>query len=199
MTTQDNIEKDERLEVYEIGFHIVPIVSVDALPAEVNAIRSLIESNGGVIISEGKPTSVSLAYDLSRMRSGKREKFDNAFFGWIKFEVSSEAIGIIKQGIEKNENILRHLIIKTVRENTLAQIKAPIKNSTADVLVGSSDDLTKAVESSKIGPEVTVVTGTDVAERSQAEKSQSSDVSTKEDQKMTQAEMDKQIDDMVKE
>src|SRR5258708_3885542 len=106
----ENINKtqgDERVQVYEVGFHVVPTVSADALPAEVNAVRSLIESTGGAIISEGAVAMKNLAYTLSKMRAGKREKFDSAFFDWIKFETTPSAVSTVKTGLDKNENILR--------------------------------------------------------------------------------------------
>ncbi len=124
MDKQEHIQGDGRAEIYEVGFHIVPIVSVDALPAEVTAIRSLIESNGGAVIAEDAPKTRSLAYTLSRMVAGKKEKFDTAHFGWIKFEMPASSISAVKEGLDKTSNILRYLIIKTVRENTMAsQIK----------------------------------------------------------------------------
>ncbi len=147
MEKKQQTQGDERLQVYEIGFHIVPIVSVDTLPAEVNAIRSLIENNGGAIIAEDAPKSKSLAYTLSRMRAGKKENFDTAFFGWIKFEGSSASINTIKEGVEKNENILRYLIIKTVRESTLASIvKAPVREKAAEDKKPSDEDKPKMTD-----------------------------------------------------
>lgn len=122
MEKTNNIHGDERADIYEVGFHIVPIVSVDTLPAEVDAIRSLIESNGGDIIAEDAPKLRNLAYTLSRMAAGKREKFNNAYFGWVKFEMATENIAKVKDGLDKNFNVLRHLIIKTVRENTMVSL-----------------------------------------------------------------------------
>lgn len=119
MNTKETLQGDERLQVYEVGFQIVPIVSADTLPAEVNAIRSLIASNGGVLISEEMPKLRDLAYELSRPVAGKHERFETAYFGWMKFESSPSAIAAIQDGIEKNSNVLRYLLIKTVRENTL--------------------------------------------------------------------------------
>lgn len=119
MNMKEIIQGDGDMQIYEVGFHIIPIVSVDALPAEVNAIRSLVESNGGAIISEQAPESRELAYTLTRMTAGKREKFNSAYFGWIKFECPVGAVNTVKDTLDKNRNILRHLIIKTVRENTM--------------------------------------------------------------------------------
>ena len=38
-------------KIYEVGFHIVPIVAEDDLGARVTKIRDVIESNGGHIIA----------------------------------------------------------------------------------------------------------------------------------------------------
>jgi ribosomal protein S6 len=133
MDTHDKVQGDGRLQVYEIGFHIVPVVSVDALPAEVNAIRSLIESNGGAVIAEDAPALRGLAYPLSRMVSGKRQKFDTAHFGWVKFEIPAEHIKTIKDSLDKMHNVLRFLIIKTVKESTLL---SPLKREKIAAALG---------------------------------------------------------------
>ena len=50
---------------------------------------------------------------------GLRRKFDKAYFGWVKFEMDNKDIAAVKKSLDANENVLRFLLIKTVRENTL--------------------------------------------------------------------------------
>ncbi|MEI6346257.1 MAG: 30S ribosomal protein S6 [bacterium] len=114
--------KEERKQVYEAGFHIIPTVSEDIVAEKTAAIRSLIESNGGTIISEEFPKSRALAYTLVKPSAGVNKRYHSAYFGWFKFEAPSEAAGAVKKGLDNADYILRHLIVKTVRENTMSNL-----------------------------------------------------------------------------
>lgn len=107
------------IKVYEIGFHIAPIVSVEKLAYEVSEIKNLLEKIKAVTISEDFPRLRVLAYPLSKMIEGSKKTFNEAHFGWIKFEALSEDIANFSKEVEKLPNILRYIVIKTVRENTL--------------------------------------------------------------------------------
>jgi len=118
---EKEISEDEEPKVYEVGFHIVPTIAEDDISPAVNTIRDLIESVKGVIISDGNPSLVKLAYPMDHIVANKKSIFDSANFGWIKFQTLAENVATIKDGLEKNENVFRFIIIKTVRENTLAR------------------------------------------------------------------------------
>ncbi len=111
--------QSERSRIYEVGFHIVPLLTEEVVAEEFSTIKNLIETQGGAFISEEGPRLRSLAYTLDKEISGKKQHFDQAYFGWVKFEVDAEALSKIKLGLEAMENVLRSLIFKTVRENTL--------------------------------------------------------------------------------
>lgn len=115
---QDGADEAET-QVYELGFHIVPTVEETNLSTEVDAIKSLIEKNGGTFISEEFPKNITLAYTIVKNIEGKIKKFDNAHFGWVKFEMKTDSIINVKEGIDLNKEVLRYLIIKTVKESTL--------------------------------------------------------------------------------
>ena len=89
-------------------------------------IKSIVEENEGVIVSEGMPKMTILAYDISKDIDSKKQKFNRAYFGWIKFEIEASKITLIKNKIESLQNVLRFLIIKTVRENTMHTPKIPM-------------------------------------------------------------------------
>jgi ribosomal protein S6 len=115
---QDSADEAET-QVYEIGFHIVPTVEEVDLGKEVDSIKSLIESNGGVFISDEFPKNIDLAYTIVKNIEGNIKKFDNAYFGWVKFEMKTDSIINVKEELDLNKNVLRYLIIKTVKESTL--------------------------------------------------------------------------------
>lgn len=109
----------EGVKVYEIGYLLAPLIAEEHVPAEVSKIKSLIESHGGNFISEESPKMRPLAYAMRKAVDGARHKFDKAYFGWIKFETTPEEVLKVKVSLDANSNIVRFLLINTVRENTL--------------------------------------------------------------------------------
>ena len=118
--TEDMSIDEGEIQVYELGFHIVSSVEEDKLAVEVDSIKTLIEKQEGAFIAEEFPKKIALAYTITKDTDGKRQKFDTAYFGWVKFEMKTENIMNVKDEMDKNKNILRFLIIKTVKESTLA-------------------------------------------------------------------------------
>lgn len=105
--------------VYEVGYHIVPAVSPETLPKEVDAIKAFLEKQGATVISEESPKTRVLAYPMVKVVGQNRHTYDTAHFGWIKFEAPKDAAAEVEKFFQANEKVLRHLLIKTVRENTL--------------------------------------------------------------------------------
>jgi ribosomal protein S6 len=124
------INNDKRLKVYELGFLILPTIPEEHLGAEVQTIKSLIEKHEGAFITEDFPKLRSLAYTMKKTKAGENQKFDKAYFGWIKFEVNAGAVPVITETLEKNESLLRFMLIGTVRENTLYTQKAVFRPTT---------------------------------------------------------------------
>lgn len=122
----EEIDEGALPRIYEIGYHVVPTVLEEDVPTEINAIRDLVEDIGGMIVMDENPKLIRLAYPMTRAVGHKKNIFDSAYFGWIKFQADPEKISELKSGLENNEKILRFIIIKTVRESTLAR-KFPVK------------------------------------------------------------------------
>jgi ribosomal protein S6 len=116
---KSDMNQDKRLKVYEVGYLLVPTIPEEHLASEVETIKSVIEKYEGAFITEDFPKLRQLAYTMRKASSGQNLKFDKAYFGWIKFEISPAAIPVLQKDLEKNGNFLRIMIIATVRENTL--------------------------------------------------------------------------------
>jgi ribosomal protein S6 len=119
-----SMEKVEKLEegggqVYELGYHIVSTVAEENLPKEVETLKAIVLKDGGSLVSEGEPKLINLAYSMTKSVADIKKKFNTAYFGWLKFETESELMPSIKKAVDANPNVLRYLLIKTVRENTL--------------------------------------------------------------------------------
>ena len=117
------------MQVYEVGLHVIPSLSEDKVAQKAGDFRSLIEKNNGTVINEGAPKNQPLAYTLYKDVGSVRSKYNHAYFGWIKFEMPASSIATIKEAMDKDEQVIRHIIIKTVRENTLHTPKAMTKSS----------------------------------------------------------------------
>lgn len=115
------------MTVYEVSYLFLPNISEEQIVGKVLALKEMIKSLGGILISDENPIYIELAYEMTKIVLTTRHKVQSGYFGWIKFEVSSEQIGSIKKSLDSNDNILRYLIIKTVRENTLLSGKMILK------------------------------------------------------------------------
>lgn len=159
MTEADQTIKEDG-KIYEIGYLIVPTVSAENLPAEVTKVKDVLEARKAVVISEEFPKFRPLAYEMRKSVLGRYQKFTNAYFGWVKFEVGADEITPIKQELERTDSILRFLLIKTVRESTLVppktfshrapeeprEAKIPAHDATAPKTTVSEAEIDKSIE-----------------------------------------------------
>ncbi len=120
-------KNDTRIKIYELGYLFVPSIAEENVAAEVQAVKSIIEKYEGNIITEDFPKLRPLAYAMSKVVGAERSKFDKGYFGWIKFEISSGSVPQIKTELDKNNIILRFMIIETIRENTMVTQKMIFK------------------------------------------------------------------------
>ena len=112
---QTQADMAPKLPVYEVGFHIVPTVDADKVSAMVEKVRKAL--GDAEVIAEGFPERRTLAYTIERASQGKREKYSEAYFGWIKFAAPREQAVKLAEALRGMKEILRHLIIETVRED----------------------------------------------------------------------------------
>lgn len=114
----ENIETNSR--VYELGYLLVPTISEENIPIVYVNLKDFITGLGGEIISDEIPKMISLAYTMTKVTQNVRNKFDAAYFGWVKFEINPEKVLELKKKLDIDSNFVRFLILKTVRENTIA-------------------------------------------------------------------------------
>jgi ribosomal protein S6 len=109
----------DRPVIYEVGYLIGNTIPEEKVLGEVDKIKDIINKSNSVVIAEENPVLEKLAYTIKvKSSAGTYIKYDEAYFGWVKFEVDSSAIDSIKKSIEIIPSVIRSLIIKTVRENT---------------------------------------------------------------------------------
>ena len=110
-------EKDMR--VYELGFLLVPTIAEEHLSEKFQILKDLISSHGGQFISEDFPKMIPLHYEMLKVISNKNHRFSDAYFGWIKFDMEPEHVLLLDEEVKRSLDVIRFLLIKTVRENTV--------------------------------------------------------------------------------
>lgn len=114
--------------VYEIGYLVTPRVAQEQISEMADKINDLVKKAGGTVITDEIPKLRELAYPMEKIIAHKKEIFTNAYFGWVKFEIDSGKIDLLRQEFGKEENIIRFLLISTVRENTIASRRPVTKH-----------------------------------------------------------------------
>src|SRR3989344_2306978 len=105
MMDQEN-EDGIDARVYELGYLLAPSISQDDIPVHYGNMKELVLSLGGEIIADEIPKPIPLAYSMSKVISNTRNKFNTAYFGWIKFEVSAEKALELKRRLDLDPNIV---------------------------------------------------------------------------------------------
>lgn len=108
------VATDERGS-YELAFHILPTVAEGEVATVFAHIKDQITKTGAEIFDEEAPERFDLAYEIVKHYEGKNRKFTSAYFGWVRFKVSSDVMPAITEGVEENTNLLRHLLIKLTK------------------------------------------------------------------------------------
>ncbi|MBX4192313.1 30S ribosomal protein S6 [Candidatus Parcubacteria bacterium] len=108
--------------VYEVGFHIVPTIGEEQIGGVVEKIRAALGESE--IIKDQFPSKIVLTYTIERSNQGKREKYHEAYFGWIKFAAERENIPAIEQAIRGMREVLRYILVETVREDVASPRRA---------------------------------------------------------------------------
>jgi ribosomal protein S6 len=111
-----------KVPVYEVGFHIVPTVAEGEVGGVVEKIRTALGE--AELIKEQFPTKMTLSYTIERSVSGKREKYNDTYFGWVKFATERELIPAFLEALRGMPEVLRFLLIETVREDIVSPRRA---------------------------------------------------------------------------
>jgi len=126
-TTNETVELDsqdtEKKQIYELGFLLLPTITEENLSISYGNLKELVTSLGGNIISSDNPRIINLAYEMTKTIENKKQRFSSAHFSWIKFEMETFKVEDLKKKLDLYPDMIRFLIIKTIRENTIAPRK----------------------------------------------------------------------------
>ena len=140
IATAEGGNMNEKTELYELAFNLVPSIPEADVAKEVASIRSMLEKAGGAIkLSEG-PKLIPLTYSMEKRMAGKKDSYDTAHFGSFAFEITAEAVPALHTAIAGLPTVLRYLLVNIPRE-ALNPRERPVVVST-----GYSHDPKKGAE-----------------------------------------------------
>lgn len=130
---KENMETKEGVQVYELGYLLLPSIAEENLPAVVAKLKGAINAAGGVEIESEDPFRQDLAYSMTKVVGASRYVVKDAYIGWIKFEAEASQAPLVNDSVSKMDEVLRALLIKAPRnsEFTFAKAKALIAEKLA--------------------------------------------------------------------
>lgn len=116
--TEDLSTNEIDPRVYEVSFWLVPTISESELPAHADRLKKVISNAQGEFISEEAPYMREMTYQMVRVIDNVNKRFNEGYFGWVKFRALPQNTIGIKNAFEKDLTVIRSLLVETVEENT---------------------------------------------------------------------------------
>ncbi len=145
----ENVTETEVKEAktYEIGYLLTPFLQAEKVEETVEAMyKTLIDDLGGLIIVKTAPKMRSLAYPVSKFISNKKSTVREAYFGAVKFQISPEKIRTIKEVLEKDNNVVRFLIVAIPKNSERVIIPRGVVSKRANSEVSKEEVVEKGEE-----------------------------------------------------
>ena len=114
----------EESNIYELSYLILPSIPEDKVGEIVLAIKGVVVKAGGTEIDGEAPFKQDLAYQMSKTVGSSKYVVNDAYLGWLKFELEVAKIDEVKSAVEKMPEVLRSLVIKATRETIFTFAKA---------------------------------------------------------------------------
>lgn len=151
----DNNETIVDNRVYEISFIFDNKLDEGAALKKAETLKQSIATLGGSFISEEAPYMRELAYEMIRVQNNINVRFNEGYFGWIKFSLDGDKVKELEKSVKQDEEVVRYLVVRTVAENTVFTKRAPVIK--AENLVDNEDGPTDEA----VGTEVNIDTTKD--------------------------------------
>jgi ribosomal protein S6 len=146
-------KEDIDVRVYELGYWLVPTISEDEIGNQVTELKNKLKNFGaGEIIAEESAYLREIAYQMCKVINNQNNYFTEGYFGWIKLELDPSKVLALKADLEVDPTIIRFMIIKTVKENTL-YTKRPASFKREGALEEetiSTEEVTEALKAAEI-------------------------------------------------
>lgn len=106
---------DAGKELYEIGVHFVASLAETQAQEAYKKLQDNLSKDAELVTIDDLDR-IDLAYTMVTTINRKNERFDSAYFGTITFISTPDQIQALDANLTLDENVLRHIIIKTVPE-----------------------------------------------------------------------------------
>ncbi|PID83127.1 hypothetical protein CSB11_02930 [Candidatus Campbellbacteria bacterium] len=104
--------------IYEIGLLINPNLPQQKVEETVEKVEKIVSKNNASVISKGEIVDIELAYQIITKIGSANERFDKAYFTWVKFESETSNMDAVKTEVDKiKKEVFRYLITKTVADD----------------------------------------------------------------------------------
>lgn len=104
---------------YEISFIVDPAIVEADMPEYVGKLTELIEKNSGKVSYSETPRLRNLAYTIEKAQGGKRTKFNQGYFGYIRFEAEPGKIEEIGKAVSALKFVVRSLLIHAPKKEVI--------------------------------------------------------------------------------
>ena len=129
---------EEIKRIYELGYILSPIVTDGEISKELDILKGAVSTTGNKVLAEGIPEFIDLAYTMEKNIASKKMKYNQGYFGWIKFEGDPASMESIKKVLDSNLNLVRYILIKTTIDNSVVFKKPKIE---AKRILANNEDL----------------------------------------------------------
>lgn len=111
------------MKKYELTYIVSPEITNEESTALAKEIESFIQSKEGIILNQINPVAKTLAYPIKKHASG--------FMGVLEFQTEPELLPELKDKINKNTKIVRHIIAikKPLKIRKERRVKQPAASS----------------------------------------------------------------------
>lgn len=116
-------EKDldiDKITLYELALNIIPTVGDDGAIKTFEKVKGIIEKVKIENITVSEPALLPLKYTMSKTVDSKKQKYNQAYFGWIKFDADPSELESLKEKLDHNNELLRYMIVKSEKETTIS-------------------------------------------------------------------------------
>ncbi len=124
--------------LYELGYLITPTTPEGEVEGVVAELQKAIEKVEGSISSTGNPEFIDLAYTMEKNVGSKKMKWDQGYFGWMKFTAEPSALEALKKALDASKSLIRYILIKTNVENTIV-FKKPKVDAKREVFMSDEE------------------------------------------------------------
>lgn len=153
--TEANSTLEKDLQSYEFAFHVLPTVAEGEVSLVFDALKAQITKVGGEIFAEEAPERFDLAYEIIKYLEGKNRKFSSAYFGWVRFRLTGDALATLTEELDGTKELLRYLLIKLTKleEQNAFRFHESISHRKVETIGGEEENVEEVSEETESGVE----------------------------------------------